>query len=229
MDDARRRRGRPALHLRARRRHGRARGRGAALPRFRAVAAAPRMASAAARARIVGELAGAVGAAGCCAGQAADLTAEPRTHRPRRPRGDSRAEDRSPLRRGGAGRRAGGRRGGAHAVRPDALRAQPRAGLSDHRRPARSRGRPRGDGQGHAARRAPRQFRDDPRVRSPPTASSTSCSTPRSRRCPLGRPLRGPGRPRARRPGSPFVMTAPNAVTGTAAPEKSRRRGHCRA
>ena len=34
--------------------------------------------SPAARARVVGELAGAVGASGCCAGQAADLSAEPR-------------------------------------------------------------------------------------------------------------------------------------------------------
>ena len=76
MDDARRRRGRPALHLV----HGVATAELAAvalLARAFEVLALARGLSAAARARVVGELAGAVGAAGCCAGQAADLAAEP--------------------------------------------------------------------------------------------------------------------------------------------------------
>ena len=78
MDDARRRRGRPAVHLL----HGVATAELAAvalLARAFEILALAEGFSAAARARIVGELAGAVGAAGCCAGQAADLTAEPRT------------------------------------------------------------------------------------------------------------------------------------------------------
>jgi geranylgeranyl diphosphate synthase type II len=76
MDDAGRRRGRPALH----RVHGVATAELAAVAllarSFEIVAAAPGMAPAA-RARVVRELAAAVGAAGCCAGQAADLAADP--------------------------------------------------------------------------------------------------------------------------------------------------------
>ena len=76
MDDARRRRGRPALH----RTHGVATAELAAVAllsrAFEVVAAAPEI-SAAARARILLELARSVGAEGCCAGQAADLAAEP--------------------------------------------------------------------------------------------------------------------------------------------------------
>jgi len=76
MDDARRRRGRPALHVV----HGVATAELAAIAllsrAFEIVAAAPAI-SAAARARIVRELAAAVGAEGCSAGQAADLAADP--------------------------------------------------------------------------------------------------------------------------------------------------------
>ncbi len=76
MDDAPRRRGRPALH----------RTFGVATAELSAVAllvrsfelvARSRSLSGALKARIVGELAGAVGAGGCCAGQAADLSADP--------------------------------------------------------------------------------------------------------------------------------------------------------
>ena len=76
MDDARRRRGRPALHLL----HGVATAELAAvalLSRAFEIIAGAEAVSGAARARILGELAAAVGAAGCCAGQAADLAAEP--------------------------------------------------------------------------------------------------------------------------------------------------------
>jgi geranylgeranyl diphosphate synthase type II len=76
MDNARRRRGRPALHLS----HGVATAELAAVAllarAFEIVGAAPGM-PAAARGRIVAELAAAVGASGCCAGQAADLSADP--------------------------------------------------------------------------------------------------------------------------------------------------------
>jgi geranylgeranyl diphosphate synthase type II len=76
MDDARRRRGRPALH----RVYGVATAELAAvalLSRAFEVLALAKGFSAAARARAVGELAAAVGASGCCAGQAADLGADP--------------------------------------------------------------------------------------------------------------------------------------------------------
>ena len=76
MDDAARRRGRPALH----RVHGVATAELAAvalLARAFELPAGDRELSAAARSRIVAELAGAVGAEGCCAGQAADLAADP--------------------------------------------------------------------------------------------------------------------------------------------------------
>lgn len=76
MDDAPRRRGRPALH----RTHGVATAELAAvslLARSFEVVAQSRALSGAIKARIVGELAGAVGAGGCCAGQAADLSADP--------------------------------------------------------------------------------------------------------------------------------------------------------
>ena len=76
MDDARRRRGRPALHIT----HGVATAELAAIAllsrAFELVAQAPE-ATAATRARVSAELAGAIGAAGCCAGQAADLAADP--------------------------------------------------------------------------------------------------------------------------------------------------------
>jgi geranylgeranyl pyrophosphate synthase len=76
MDDAERRRGRPALH----RVHGVATAELAAVAllarAFEVLARADGL-SAAARARVLGELAGAVGASGCCAGQAADLAADP--------------------------------------------------------------------------------------------------------------------------------------------------------
>ena len=76
MDDARRRRGRPALHLT----HGVATAELAAVAllarAFELVAISPAM-PASARAAIAGELARAVGAEGCCAGQAADLAADP--------------------------------------------------------------------------------------------------------------------------------------------------------
>jgi geranylgeranyl pyrophosphate synthase len=77
MDDARRRRGRPALH----RVYGVATAELAAvalLARAFEVLSLAKGFSAASRARVVGELAAAVGAAGCCAGQAADLAAEPK-------------------------------------------------------------------------------------------------------------------------------------------------------
>jgi geranylgeranyl pyrophosphate synthase len=70
MDDARRRRGRPALH----------RVYGVATAELAAVALLSRAfeaLSSTAGVRVVGELAAAVGASGCCAGQAADLAAEP--------------------------------------------------------------------------------------------------------------------------------------------------------
>jgi geranylgeranyl pyrophosphate synthase len=76
MDDAPRRRGRPALH----RTHGVATAELAAvalLARSFELVARSRTPSGALRARIVGELAAAVGAEGCCAGQAADLSADP--------------------------------------------------------------------------------------------------------------------------------------------------------
>jgi geranylgeranyl pyrophosphate synthase len=76
MDDARRRRGRPALH----RVYGVATAELAAVAllsrAFEVVARGEAMASAA-RARVVAELAAAAGASGCCAGQAADLAADP--------------------------------------------------------------------------------------------------------------------------------------------------------
>jgi geranylgeranyl pyrophosphate synthase len=76
MDNARRRRGRPALHVS----HGVATAELASVAllarAFELVGRAPGMA-AAARARVVGELAAAVGAEGCCAGQSADLAADP--------------------------------------------------------------------------------------------------------------------------------------------------------
>lgn len=76
MDDAPRRRGRPALH----RVHGVATAELAAvalLARAFELAAGAHGMAPAARARVVSELAEAVGAAGCCAGQAADLSADP--------------------------------------------------------------------------------------------------------------------------------------------------------
>jgi geranylgeranyl pyrophosphate synthase len=76
MDDAKRRRGRPALHIT----HGVATAELASVAlvsrAFEVVSEGPRM-SAATRARVLGELASAVGASGCCAGQAADLAADP--------------------------------------------------------------------------------------------------------------------------------------------------------
>ena len=76
MDDARRRRGRPALHVV----YGVATAELAAAAlitrAFEVVAAAPRISSPT-RVRLVQELAAAAGASGCCAGQAADLNADP--------------------------------------------------------------------------------------------------------------------------------------------------------
>jgi geranylgeranyl diphosphate synthase type II len=76
MDDAKRRRGRPALHLV----HGVATAELAAVAliarAFEIVSEAPET-PARTRARVVGELSRAVGAEGCCAGQAADLAADP--------------------------------------------------------------------------------------------------------------------------------------------------------
>jgi geranylgeranyl pyrophosphate synthase len=76
MDDARRRRGRPTVHLL----HGVASAELAAVAllsrAFEIAAAAPGVPPAG-RARLCSELARAVGAEGCCAGQAADLAAEP--------------------------------------------------------------------------------------------------------------------------------------------------------
>ena len=76
MDNARRRRGRPALHIV----HGIATAELAAVAliarAFEIVAQAPRM-PAGTRSRIVEELSGAIGFEGCCAGQAADLAADP--------------------------------------------------------------------------------------------------------------------------------------------------------
>jgi geranylgeranyl diphosphate synthase type II len=76
MDNARRRRGRPALHITC----------GVATAElvsvalvaraFESVSQAPRM-SAATRTRVTAELARAIGAEGCCAGQVADLSANP--------------------------------------------------------------------------------------------------------------------------------------------------------
>ncbi len=72
MDNASRRRGRPALHIS----HGVATAELAAVAllarAFELVARAPETA-AATRARVASELADAIGATGCCAGQAADL------------------------------------------------------------------------------------------------------------------------------------------------------------
>jgi len=76
MDDAPRRRGRPALH----RTWGVATAELAAvslLARAFEVVATGTAVSGALSARILGELAAAVGAGGCCAGQAADLAADP--------------------------------------------------------------------------------------------------------------------------------------------------------
>jgi geranylgeranyl pyrophosphate synthase len=76
MDDARRRRGRPALHVS----YGIATAELASVAllarAFEIVAEAPGVA-AAGRARIAAELARAIGADGCCGGQAADLGADP--------------------------------------------------------------------------------------------------------------------------------------------------------
>jgi geranylgeranyl pyrophosphate synthase len=76
MDDALRRRGQPALHVT----HGVATAELVAVAlvtrAFETVADGPAT-SAGVRARVVGELAAAVGAQGCCAGQAADLAADP--------------------------------------------------------------------------------------------------------------------------------------------------------
>jgi geranylgeranyl pyrophosphate synthase len=76
MDDARKRRGRPALHLV----HGVATAELASvalLSRAFELVAGDEKLSGALRARIVAELAEAVGAGGCCSGQAADLGADP--------------------------------------------------------------------------------------------------------------------------------------------------------
>ena len=76
MDDARRRRGRPALHVV----HGVAVAELASvalLSRAFEIVASARGISGTTRARIVAELGGAVGARGCCAGQASDLAADP--------------------------------------------------------------------------------------------------------------------------------------------------------
>jgi geranylgeranyl pyrophosphate synthase len=76
MDDARRRRGRPAIHVEY----------GVAIAELAAVALLSRAFEIvareaaippAARGRILSELASAVGASGCCGGQAADLSADP--------------------------------------------------------------------------------------------------------------------------------------------------------
>ncbi|HYK42032.1 MAG TPA: polyprenyl synthetase family protein [Thermoanaerobaculia bacterium] len=76
MDDARRRRGKPAIHVA----YGVATAELAAVAllarAFEIAAGAPKI-PAGGRARIVGELARAVGSEGCCAGQAADLAADP--------------------------------------------------------------------------------------------------------------------------------------------------------
>jgi geranylgeranyl diphosphate synthase, type II len=76
MDDAGRRRGRPTLH----RTYGVATAELAAVAllarAFEVVAEAPKM-TPRARARVGAELAAAVGAAGCCAGQSEDLSADP--------------------------------------------------------------------------------------------------------------------------------------------------------
>jgi len=76
MDDARRRRGRPAVHLV----YGVATAELASVAllsrAFELVAGNDKL-SGAIRARILEELAAAVGAAGCCGGQAADLSADP--------------------------------------------------------------------------------------------------------------------------------------------------------
>jgi geranylgeranyl pyrophosphate synthase len=78
MDDAARRRGRPALHLV----YGSATAELASVTllarAFETLAREPEIA-AGVRVRIVAELAAAVGAAGCCGGQAADLAANPAT------------------------------------------------------------------------------------------------------------------------------------------------------
>ncbi len=77
MDDARQRRGRPALHVV----YGVATAELAAvalLSRAMELAAAAPGMPAPIRARVVAELAAAVGAEGCCAGQAADLAADPK-------------------------------------------------------------------------------------------------------------------------------------------------------
>jgi len=76
MDDAARRRGRPALHVA----HGVATAELAAvalLARAFEVIAGSRRLTPSARVRATAELSAAVGAAGCCGGQAADLAAEP--------------------------------------------------------------------------------------------------------------------------------------------------------
>lgn len=76
MDDARRRRGRPAIHVE----YGVAIAELAAVAllsrAFEVTAREPAIAPAV-RGRILGELAAAVGASGCCGGQAADLSADP--------------------------------------------------------------------------------------------------------------------------------------------------------
>ncbi|MDQ2980047.1 MAG: polyprenyl synthetase family protein [Acidobacteriota bacterium] len=76
MDDARRRRGRPAIHVT----YGVAAAELAAVAllarAFEILATAPAVA-AGVRARLVAELARAVGTEGCCGGQAADLAADP--------------------------------------------------------------------------------------------------------------------------------------------------------
>jgi geranylgeranyl pyrophosphate synthase len=76
MDDARRRRGRPAIHVS----YGVATAELASVAllsrAFEVAAGAPKF-SAGGRARIAVELARAVGSEGCCAGQAADLGADP--------------------------------------------------------------------------------------------------------------------------------------------------------
>ena len=76
MDDARKRRGRPALHLV----HGVATAELASvalLSRAFELVAGDEKLSGSLRTRILAELAGAVGAGGCCAGQTADLGADP--------------------------------------------------------------------------------------------------------------------------------------------------------
>ena len=187
MDDAPLRRGRPANHL--------AFGEAIAiLAAFGLLNLAFGVAGAQLRARrwppplSTAAVATAVGLDGLIGGQAADLLATDQADQLRDARADPSRQDRRAVRRlrhrGGADRR-GGCRPAAMARR---LRQEPRAGVSDHRRPARRRGGSRRDRQGGARRTSRRRRSCRSAAWRARGSSPRSCARRRTARCaPFGR------------------------------------------